>query len=164
MCLSFQCVAANSDDGHVKEKQAITKQSVASVSEVCQSDEQSSLKPGFYIVDNRMYDVLDSAAANAASDKDKSFLPISIVHSTRIKPYIKDTEYHLTLQTTAKGARKLKAFSANNVGNYIALIVDDEVLFSATIMALLSDSFYVTGISSHQEALEIQTKINCALR
>ena len=123
-------------------------------------DKSTRLKSGFYIVDNPYYDVFEQAVQ---SNKNK-FLPIDIIKRVELVPYIDDIEYHLIIDIKPEASVKLRAMTEHGVGQYMAMIVNDEVLNAASIMIPLDDSFYITGLENHEDAELIRSKIECAMR
>ena len=53
------------------------------------------------------------------------------------------------------GARRFERFTESNIGNRLAVILDNQIRSVATIQAKISDSGRITGLSSQQEASDL---------
>lgn len=156
LSLSITATAHNFEGSNLNE--TATDKSDGDNSAHC-TDIKSKLRSGFYTIDNLDGDILVKAALNT----NQEFLTIKGVDSTSVSPD-KYSRYDLNFNMKAKANSKMMAMTRYHVGDYMTLIVNDEVLHSAKIQAVLSDSFWITGFDRLEDAELIRSKIECAMR
>ncbi len=66
----------------------------------------------------------------------------------------------ITFKLTAQGAEKLSALTAANIGQTLAIVVDDVVIVAAKIQSRISSSGQITGSFTDEEVAKIVRAIN----
>lgn len=154
--LSILATADNAEGSNLSE--TVNSKSDSNNSANC-TDIKSKLRSGFYPIDNLDGDMLDKAALNT----NQEFLTIKGVDTINVGPD-RNSGYGVYFEIKRKARSKMMDITQYNVGNYMILIVNDEVLHSAYIQIPLSGSFVITGFDSIEEAELIRSKIECAMR
>jgi preprotein translocase subunit SecD len=57
------------------------------------------------------------------------------------------------------GARRFAAFTGSNIGNRLAVVLDNQITSVATIQARIEDSGVINGLSSNEEASDLALKL-----
>lgn len=97
------------------------------------------------------------------------FLPTIVVKNkadvsgkdvTRAVPHLDASGWVVSLELTAEGGEKMERTTRNNVGNQLAIVVDEEVISAPRINSVLQDRIQITGNFSEQEVRELASALN----